>query len=57
MVSVLATGPKVHRFKPSSGDGFLKVMKSCSTPSFKGEVKPSAPRKTLWHVKQVTFKD
>jgi hypothetical protein len=40
VVSVLATGPKVRGFKP---DGFLRVIKICSTTSFGGEVKPSVP--------------
>jgi hypothetical protein len=52
MVSVLATGPNVHRFKASQGDEFLRAIKIHSTPSFGGEVKPSAPCcKILWHVK------
>jgi hypothetical protein len=37
MVSVLATGPEVHVFKPSRGDGFLRTKKFCSTPSVGGE--------------------
>jgi hypothetical protein len=52
MVSVFDIRPKVRRFKPGQGDGFLKVIKICSTPSFKGEVNPSAPYlKSLQHVK------
>jgi hypothetical protein len=52
MVSVLATGPKVRGFKPGRGDLFLRAMKIRSTPSFGGEVKPSAPfHKILRHVK------
>jgi hypothetical protein len=43
MVSMLAIGPKVRGFKPSGDDGFLRVIKICSTPSFRGQVKPSAP--------------
>jgi hypothetical protein len=35
MVSVLTTGPKGHGFKPSQGDGFLRAIKICSTPSFR----------------------
>jgi putative component of membrane protein insertase Oxa1/YidC/SpoIIIJ protein YidD len=34
MVSVLATGSKFCRFKPSRGDGFLMAIKIRSTPSF-----------------------
>jgi hypothetical protein len=36
-VSVLATGLKVHRFKPGQGNGFLRVTKIYSTSSFAGE--------------------
>jgi hypothetical protein len=51
LVSVLTIGPKGHRFKPSQGDGFLRTIKICSTPSFAGEVKPEAPHcNFLWHV-------
>jgi hypothetical protein len=32
-VSVLATGPKCCGFEPGQGDGFLRVIKICSTPS------------------------
>jgi hypothetical protein len=53
VVSVLAIGPKGCRFKPSRGDGFLMMIKFCSTPSFRWEVKPEAPcRKILQHVKE-----
>jgi hypothetical protein len=34
VVSVLATGPKGCRFEPSRGDGFLRMIKICGTPSF-----------------------
>jgi hypothetical protein len=52
VVVVLATGPKGHRFKPSWGDGFLRVIKIHSMPSFGWEVKPEAPGyKILRHVK------
>jgi hypothetical protein len=52
VVSVLATGPKGRGFKPGWGDGFLRVMKVRSTPSFAWEVKPEVPCHTiLWHVK------
>jgi hypothetical protein len=33
VVSVLATGTKGCEFKPSQGDGFLRVIKIRSTPS------------------------
>jgi hypothetical protein len=32
-VSVLATGPKCCGFEPGQGDGFIRVIKICSTPS------------------------
>jgi hypothetical protein len=41
-VSMLATGPKIRGFKPGRGDGFLRAIKIRSTPSFRGDVKPSA---------------
>jgi hypothetical protein len=50
--SVLATGPKVHGFKPGQGDEFLRAIKIRSTPSFGWEVKPEVQcRKILRHVK------
>jgi hypothetical protein len=50
--SVLATGLKGHRFKPGEGDWFLRVIKICSTPSLRWELKLEAPcHKILWHVK------
>jgi hypothetical protein len=33
VVSVLATEPKVRRFEPGQGDGFLRAIKIRSTPS------------------------
>jgi hypothetical protein len=52
MVSMLAIGPKVLRFKPDRGDGFLRIIKIHSMPSFGGEVKWEVRcRKILWHVK------
>jgi hypothetical protein len=51
VVSVLATGPKGRGFKPGRSDGFLRVIKIRSTPSFGWEVKPEIPcRKVLRHV-------
>jgi hypothetical protein len=51
VVSVLATGPKGRGFKPGRGDGFLRVIKIHSTPSFRWEVEPEVPRrKILRHV-------
>jgi hypothetical protein len=37
MVSVLASGLNVSGFKPGGGDGFLRVLKICNTPSSEGE--------------------
>jgi hypothetical protein len=37
-VSVLGTGPEVCRLNPGQGDGFLRAIKICSIPSFRGEV-------------------
>jgi hypothetical protein len=54
MLSVLATGPKVCGFEPSQGNGFLMMIKICSTSSFRWEVKPEAPcHRILWHVKDL----
>jgi hypothetical protein len=54
LVSVLATGLMCCGFKPCQGDGFLRAIKICSTPSFGWEVKPEAPcRKILRHVKDL----
>jgi uncharacterized protein YcfJ len=52
VVNVLATGPKGHGFKHGRGNGFLRAIKICSTPSFGWEVKSEVPcPKILWHVK------
>jgi hypothetical protein len=51
IVSVLAIEPKVRGYKPSRGVGFLRAIKIRSAPSFRREVKPSAPCKILRHVK------
>jgi hypothetical protein len=54
VVSVLPIGPKDCGFKPDQGDGFLRAIKICSTPSFGWEVKPEVPcHKILWHVKEL----
>jgi hypothetical protein len=54
VVSVLATGPEGHGFEPGQGDGFLRVIKICSTPFFGWEVKPEVPcRKILQHIKEL----
>jgi hypothetical protein len=54
MVSVLAIGPKDSGFEPDQGDGFLREMKICSTPTFGLEVKPEVPcHNILWHVKDL----
>jgi hypothetical protein len=52
VISELVIGLRVREFNPSRGDGFLRAIKICSTPSFGGDVKPSAQcRKILRHVK------
>jgi hypothetical protein len=54
MVSILAIGPKVRRFKPGRGDGFSWAIIIRSTPSFKWEVKQEAPcRKILRYIKEI----
>jgi hypothetical protein len=45
VVSVLATGPKVHGFKPGRGNGFIRAIKIRSTPYFVCEVKQEVPCK------------
>jgi hypothetical protein len=51
VVSVIATVPKIHGFKPDDS-GLLMAIKIHSTTSFGREVKPSVPcRKIWWHVK------
>jgi predicted nucleic acid-binding Zn ribbon protein len=38
---------------PANDNGLLRAIKVCSTPSFRGEVKPSARcHEILWHVKK-----
>jgi hypothetical protein len=41
--SMLATRSKVHGFKPGQGQWILRVVKTHSTTSFRGEVKLSVP--------------
>jgi hypothetical protein len=54
VVTVPATGPKGRGFEPGQGDGFLRVIKIHSTPSFRWEVKPEVPCcKILRHVKDL----
>jgi hypothetical protein len=54
MVSTLAIGLKVRRFKPGRCDGFLRAIKVRSTPSFGGEVQlEAARRRILRHVKEL----
>jgi hypothetical protein len=51
VVSVVASVPKGCGFEPGQSDGFLRVTKIRSTPSFGPEVKPEVPcRKILRHV-------
>jgi hypothetical protein len=54
VVSVLTTGPRGRGLKPDRGDGYLRAIKICSTPSFGSEVKPEVPcHKILQHVKDL----
>jgi hypothetical protein len=39
VVTVINTGPKGCGFEPGQGDGFLRAINICSTPSFGREVK------------------
>jgi hypothetical protein len=56
VVSVLATGPKDFRLKPSQGDGYLREIKIRSTPAFGWEVKLEVPCcKILRHVKDALW--
>jgi hypothetical protein len=53
MVTMLAIGPKIRRFKNSRSSGFSRVIQISSTPSFGGEVELSPPCcKILQHVKK-----
>jgi hypothetical protein len=42
VVSVLATRPKGHGFKPGQFNGYVRAVKVHSKPSFRWEVKPEA---------------
>jgi hypothetical protein len=53
VVRVLAIGPKVRGLKPGLGNGFLRAIKTRSTPSLGGEVKPSDPCKILRNVEEI----
>jgi hypothetical protein len=54
MVSVLTIGPKVRGVKPDRGDGFLRAIKICSTPSFVEEVKPEPHVVRLYGILKIT---
>jgi hypothetical protein len=55
IVSVFAIRLKVRGFKHGQGNGFLRIIKIHSMPSFRGKVKLEAPcHKTLRHVKNST---
>jgi hypothetical protein len=43
VVSVLAIGPRFVGSHLAEGDGFLRVIKICSIPSFRGELEQSYP--------------
>jgi hypothetical protein len=45
--------PKVCRFKPCQGDGFLRAIKIHSTPFFSWEDHQPHVVKILWHVKEL----
>jgi hypothetical protein len=55
MVSVLAIESKVRGFKSGYDDGFLMAIKFLSTPSFGGEVKPSAPCRKISRYVKITL--
>jgi hypothetical protein len=50
---VLAIGPKVHRFKPGRGDGFLMAIKIRSTPSFGGELVHRLPASRFYDMVKI----
>jgi hypothetical protein len=53
---VLAVGLNVRGFKPGRGDGFLRVIKIHSTPSFGGKAKPETPCcKISWQAKKKKY--
>jgi hypothetical protein len=49
MVNVLEVGPKVRGLKPGLGDGFLRAIKTRSTPSF-GGVKSRQPQVVSFYI-------
>jgi hypothetical protein len=53
MVSVLAFGAKVHGFLSGQGYWIFKGDENHSMPSFRGDIKLSAPyHKIAWRVKE-----
>jgi hypothetical protein len=54
VASVLATRPKLRRFKPGQGDEFLRAIKIRSTPYSRMGSNAGGPCcKILWHVKEL----
>jgi hypothetical protein len=52
MLPCLPLDPRFEGSHPAEDDGLLRAIKTRSTISFDGEVKPSAPFiKILWNVK------
>jgi hypothetical protein len=43
--------PKFASSNLANGDGFLRAIKICSIPSFRGEITLSVPCIIVWHVK------
>jgi hypothetical protein len=52
VVACLPLDPRFAGSNPAEDDGFSRVTKIRSTPSFGGEVKPSVPCRRLRHVKE-----
>jgi hypothetical protein len=52
LVVIVPLDPSSAGWNPAKGNGFLRAIKKHRTPSFEGDVKPSAPfRNILQHVK------
>jgi hypothetical protein len=52
VVSVLATGPKVRRFKPGRGRWIFRVIKSVARLPSEGKKSRRPHVVDLWHVKE-----
>jgi hypothetical protein len=54
LITVQFLIPKGRGFEPGQGDGFLRAIKICSTPSFGWKVKVEVQcHKILWHIKDL----